>query len=74
MAESVEFMEQEVDKIKPNTELKVNKTEVADIRGKRSIFETSFGRKMEDLENRSRRNNLVFYGVPEGSRPCEYII
>lgn len=74
MAESVEFMEHEVDKIKANTELKVNKTEVADIRGKISTLETSFGRKMEDLENRSRRNNLVFYGVPEGPRSCEYII
>ena len=74
MAESVEFMEREVQTVKANTETKVNKTELADIYQKITSLETSYGRKMEDLENRCRRNNLGFYGVPEGPRSCEYIV
>lgn len=65
MAESVDFLDNEVANIKTDMKKKADSTEIQTLKDKVSSFELSIGRKFEDLENRSRRNNLIFHGVPE---------
>ena len=69
MAESVDFMEREVDKVKENMSKKAEKEELDSLKATVSKMDTTLTQKFDELENRSRRNNLIFHGVPEVSTP-----
>ncbi|KAJ8033045.1 hypothetical protein HOLleu_23169 [Holothuria leucospilota] len=54
---------------------KAEKEVLADLKNKISKIERFTLEKLEDLENRSRRKNLVFFGIPEADdRHCESLI
>ncbi|KAJ8029295.1 hypothetical protein HOLleu_28657 [Holothuria leucospilota] len=65
MAESVKFMENEADRVKEIVKNKAEKEQVDLLKDSLAKMEESMTRKLEDFENRSRRQNLVFFGVPE---------
>ncbi|KAJ8030215.1 hypothetical protein HOLleu_26559 [Holothuria leucospilota] len=55
MAESTEFMENEVDRVKESVKNKAEKEQVDLLKDSLSKMEESMTRKIEDFENRSRR-------------------
>ena len=67
-------------------ELKSAKTEVTSLKSRCETLESNnksymeqcakLGSKVADLESRSMRDNLLFYGVPEGgdAENCELLI
>lgn len=66
MTELVNFLDNEVAKIKTDMKKKVDLTEIHTLKDKLSSFELSIGRKFEDLENRSRKNdnNICIFNAP----------
>lgn len=77
MAESVAFMENEVESVKETLKEKAEKKELELLQQKLTEVEKFSKQKIEDLENRSRRLNLVLHGIPEGSEgelSCELFI
>ncbi|KAJ8040636.1 hypothetical protein HOLleu_14984 [Holothuria leucospilota] len=64
MAESIEFIENEADRVKESVKNKAGKEQVDLLKDSLAKMEESMTRKLEDFENRSRRQNL-FFGVPE---------
>lgn len=75
MNESLEFMEKEVEGVREAMNSKAEKEEVTSLKNKLSEIERSTLEKLDDFENRSRRKNLVFFGLPElDDRSCESLI
>ena len=65
MKTSLDFVNREVEDLKQRLEDKADKSSVAKLMA-----------KIEDLENRSKRNNVVFWNIPEGTEDgstCEGI-
>ena len=56
MKEGLNFVDEEVKTVKDSLMKKADQTHVAEL-----------AKKIEDLENRSKRNNIVIWNVPEGA-------
>ena len=67
MAESVDFLDKDLADTKKVVDTKVDFNTFDHLRTELEALEKSIVKKYEDLENRSRRNNLMFHGIPEGS-------
>ena len=66
MKTSLGFVSNEVDDLKLSLEDKAHKSSV-----------DKLAKKLDDLENRSKRNNVVFWNIPEGTEDestCEELI
>ena len=66
MKTSLDFVNREVEDLKQSLDGKADKSSVAKLMA-----------KIDDLENRSKRNNVVFWNIPEGTEDgstCEGII
>lgn len=73
--ESVEFMEKEVVELKEVMKCKATREEFEGLGSKLASFEESTQKRLDDLENRSRRQNLIIFGVSESNNEsCETIV
>ena len=64
--QSLEFTNNEVEKMKENLSVKADNARVATLE-----------KKLDDLENRSKRNNIVIWNIPEGAEKdtsCQEIV
>lgn len=73
--ESVEFMEKEVVELKEVMKCKATREEFEGLGSKLANIEESTQKRLDDLENRSRRQNLIIFGVSESNNEsCETIV
>ena len=59
LQENIETVTVTVQELEREIDSKLNKIEFA-------TFRDDVNKKFDDLENRSKRNNLIFWNVPEG--------
>ena len=63
LKEGLQFLENDLTDVKQDVETKADKAHVLELEN-----------RITDLQNRSRRNNIVFWNVPEGSEKDAFMV